>query len=75
MSEKVLVFGKDTWPYTTAAREAIAKQGKEVEYLNVQKDKGKLKSMLEYTNGVRKVPAIVEQGRVTIGFDGGSWGV
>ena len=75
MSEKVLVFGKDTWPYTTEAREAFAKQGKEVEYLDVHGDDDALKSMLEYTNGVRKVPIIVEQGKVTIGFNGGSWGV
>jgi hypothetical protein len=31
--------------------------------------------MLEHSNGVRKVPVIVEAGEVTIGFDGGSWGV
>ncbi len=75
MSEKVLVFGKDTWPYTTEAREAFAKQGKEVEYLDVHGDGDALKSMLEYTKGAREVPTIVEQGKVTIGFNGGSWGV
>jgi len=31
-----------------------------------------LKSMLVYTHGEREVPVIVEEGRVTIGFAGGS---
>jgi hypothetical protein len=31
--------------------------------------------MLKHSNGVRKVPVIVEAGEVIIGFDGGSWGV
>lgn len=43
-----------------------------MEYLDVHGDADALKSMLEYTDGVRKVPIIVEQGKVTIGFNGGS---
>jgi hypothetical protein len=31
--------------------------------------------MLKYSEGVRKVPVIVDQGNVTIGFNGGTWGV
>jgi arsenate reductase-like glutaredoxin family protein len=31
--------------------------------------------MLKYSKGVRKVPVIVDQGNVTIGFNGGTWGV
>jgi len=26
--------------------------------------------MLEYSNGIRKVPVIIEKGKVTIGFGG-----
>ena len=75
MVEKILIFGKDTWPHTTEAREAFAKQTGEVEYFNVLADKDKLDTMLKYSNGKRKVPVIVEKGRVTIGFNGRSWGV
>lgn len=75
MSEKVLIFGKDAWPYTRAAREAYAKKETEVDYLNVVSDPDQLDAMLKHTNGVREVPVIVEQGKVTIGFDGGTWGV
>ena len=75
MSEKVLIFGKDAWPYTRAAREAYAKKHKKVEYLNVISDPDQLDRMLKHSKGARQVPVIVEAGKVTIGFDGGTWGV
>ena len=75
MAEKILIFGKDTWPFTTAAREAYLKTGKDFDYISVISDSGKLDSMLKYSNGVRKIPIIVEKGKVTIGFDGKTWGV
>ena len=75
MADTVLIFGKNTWPYTTAAREAFVKKGKEVEYFDVLSNADKLNTMLKYSDGTRKVPVIVEQGNVTIGFNGRSWGV
>jgi len=44
--------------------------GKEFDYFNVKSDTNNFDSMLKYTNGVRKIPVIVEQGKVKIGFDG-----
>ncbi len=75
MADKILIFGKDTWPYTNQAREAFAKQGREVEYYDVRQDADKMDSMLKYSDGTRKVPVIVDQDNVTIGFNGGTWGV
>lgn len=75
MTEKVLIFGKDAWPYTRAAREAYAKQNKEVDYLNVVSDSDQLDAMLKHSKGKRQVPVIVAAGKVTIGFDGGTWDV
>ena len=75
MSEKVLIFGKNAWPYTRAAREAYAKTEKEVDYTDVVTNPDKLDAMLKHSKGVREVPVIVEEGKVTIGFDGGTWGV
>ena len=75
MEEKVLIFGKNTWPFTTAAREAYIKNGKDVEYIDVLSDAGKLDTMLKYSDGIRKVPIIVDRGEVTIGFKGEAWGV
>ena len=75
VSEKILIYGKDTWPYTTAAREACVKKGREVEYCDVRFDDDKMKTMLKYSDGARRVPVIVDQGKVTIGFNGKTWGV
>ena len=72
---KILLFGKDAWPYTQAAREAFAKEGRQVDYYNVVKEPKTLDTMLKHSKGVRKVPVIVEGETVTIGFDGGAWGI
>ena len=75
MTDKILIYGKDTWPYTNQAREAYEKKGLDVQYFNVKSDADQLKTMLKYSDGVRKVPVIVDQNNVTIGFNGGTWGV
>jgi glutaredoxin 3 len=48
------------------------KEGKDVEYFDVLSDADKLDTMLKYSDGKRKVPVIIDQGKVTIGFDGRS---
>jgi glutaredoxin 3 len=70
MPEKIIIYGKNTCPFTTAAREAYTKKGKDVEYHDVLADENKLNEMLKYSDGSRKVPVIVEQGEVIIGFNG-----
>ena len=75
MPDKILIFGKDAWPYTRAARAAFAKEGRQVEYFNVVEVVGYLETMLKHSNGTRKVPVIVEGETVTIGFEGDTWGV
>ena len=75
MSDKILLFGKDAWPYTRAAREAFAKEGRRVDYYNVIKEPKYLNAMLTYSKGARKVPVIVEGETVSIGFDGGTWAI
>jgi glutaredoxin len=67
----VLIFGKDTCPYTNAARDHYRAQGAAVEYFNVKKNAADLERMLGYSRGERRVPVIVEDGgKVTIGFGG-----
>jgi glutaredoxin 3 len=66
----VLIFGKDTCPYTTAARDHYTGLGVPVDYRNVKKNRADLDRMLEYSKGKREVPVIVETGKVTIGFGG-----
>ncbi len=75
MADKILIYGKDTWPHTIAAREANEKEGREFDYFDVRFDADRMDAMLKYSKGVRKVPIIVDQGKVTIGFKGETWGV
>ena len=65
----VVIYGKDSCPYTADAREHYGSRG-EVQYVNVKKDAAALRRMLELTEGQRRVPVIVEDGVVTIGFGG-----
>ena len=65
----VVIYGKDSCPYTADAREHYGRLG-EMQYLNVKKDAAALQRLLELTNGKRLVPVIVEDGKVTIGFGG-----
>jgi glutaredoxin len=67
----VRIYGKDTCPYTQAARDDYARRGVAFEYVNVKKNQAELERMLALTAGRRAVPVIVdEQGQVTIGFGG-----
>ena len=75
MSDKTLIYGKDAWPYTRAAREAYAREGRQFDYYNVIQEPDHLETMLQYSKGARKVPVIVEGENVTIGFEGKAWGL
>ncbi len=67
----VTIFGKDSCPYTQAARDDYARRGVPFEYVNVKKNPAELTRMLSYSSGRRSVPVIVDdEGRVTIGFGG-----
>jgi len=68
----IYIFGKDTWPYTLAAREDHVRRRVEFEYVNVKKDRASLDRMLAVTRGRRDVPVILDGDEVTIGF-GGTW--
>lgn len=70
MAEKVQIYGKESCPYTTAARDDYAGRGVEVEYFDVKKQPSAMTRFLELSGGERRVPLIVERGRVTVGFGG-----
>jgi len=69
MKGKVIIYGKAGWPFTDKARSVY---GDQAEYIDVKADAQKLEDMLKLSGGVRKVPVIVEEGSVNIGF-GGAW--
>jgi glutaredoxin len=66
----VLIFGKDGCPYTQNARDHYAGRNIPFEYLNVKKSAADLQRMLTYSGGARRVPVIVDNEKVTIGFGG-----
>ena len=66
----VLIFGKEHCPYTAAALDDFAGRDVDVEYVDVKASRAAMDQMLGYSNGVRRVPVIVEDGKVTIGFGG-----
>jgi glutaredoxin len=70
MPGDVTIYGKDTCPYTRAAREDYAARGVRVSYFNVKQDPEAMRRFLELSGGDRRVPLIVEGGRVSIGFGG-----
>ncbi len=48
----------------------FGKRGIGFEYHDVRKDAAAMRRFLEYSLGDRRVPLIVEDGRVTVGFGG-----
>lgn len=66
----VLIFGKENCPYTAAARADYERRDIQVEYFDVKKNRSEMDRMLGYSGGHRRVPVIVEDGKVTIGFGG-----
>jgi glutaredoxin 3 len=40
------------------------------DYINVLEDDAGLERMMQLTNGRRKIPVIVQDGKVTVGFGG-----
>lgn len=70
MARLVEIYGKDTCPYTTAARQDYAARGFEVRYVDVKRDATGMRRFLELSGGDRRVPLVLEGGRVSIGFGG-----
>jgi glutaredoxin 3 len=66
----VTIFGKDSCPYTRAAREDYTERGVAFEYVNVKTNADGMRRMLEHTGGRRDVPVIVDADEVTIGYGG-----
>jgi glutaredoxin len=66
----VQIFGKSDCPYTSAARRDFQKRGVAVEYFDVEEDAAAMRRFLALAKDDRRVPLILEEGRVTQGFGG-----
>lgn len=65
MSLKVMIYGTVGLPYIKKAREAY---GEKAVFIDVESDLSKLREMLNYSDGSKQIPVIVEGDKVTIGF-------
>ena len=70
MDSTVLIYGKNSCPYTQAARREFSKKNVSVEYKDVLEDDAYMTEMLKYSKGKRLVPVIVEGEKITVGFGG-----
>ncbi len=67
MDKEIIIYGKAGCPFTNKALSAF---GGKAKYIDVGSDVSKLQEMLNFSDGVRKVPVIVDGSKVTIGFGG-----
>ncbi|MGE5576746.1 MAG: Uxx-star family glutaredoxin-like (seleno)protein [Syntrophothermus sp.] len=72
---KVQIYGKKDCPYTQAAMEYYATHDFGIEYFDVERDEEAYNHMLELSGGRAEVPVILENERVTVGFNDGTSGV
>jgi glutaredoxin 3 len=70
LGEMAQIYGKAGCPYTDAARRDLEGRSVPFEYFDVKKDPAAMERFLELSGGERRVPLIVERGRVGIGFGG-----
>jgi len=65
---EILIYGKPTCPHTKRALNAYP----DAKFMDVLLTQENMDAMLKYSNGQRRVPIIVEEGKATIGYKGGS---
>lgn len=70
MAGPVEIFGKEGCGFTRAAREEYAARGVAVTYHDVRRDAAAMARFLELSGGERRVPLVLDGGRVTIGWGG-----
>ncbi len=63
-----IIYGKSTCPHTRRALDA----NPDATFIDVLMSPDGLKRMIELSNGQRRIPVIVRDGEVSIGFNRGS---
>lgn len=66
----VTIFTKPGCPYCAAAKADLQRRGVPYTEYNVKADSEALRRMLELNGGRRHVPTILQDGQVTVGFNG-----
>ena len=66
----VTIYTKPGCPYCAAAKDDFQRRGVKYDEHNVKADAAALRRMLDQNGGQRRVPTIVQGGKVTVGFNG-----
>ncbi len=69
---KVRIYTKVGCPHCAAAKDDLKRRGVAYEEIDVHTVPGAAEEALKLANGRKIVPIIVEHGKVTLGFEGGS---
>ena len=72
MRPRATLYVKDGCPHCDAKRRELRDRGVEVVEVSVTTNPEVTPELLKLTRGVRRVPVIVEGGRIAIAPDGGS---
>lgn len=65
---KTIIYGKPTCPHTKRALDAYP----DAEFVDVLMSSDALETMLALSEGVRRIPVIDQDGKITIGYNRGS---
>lgn len=68
MADILKIYGKPTCPHTLRALDAHP----HALFVDVLENQSNMDEMLIYSEGRRRVPVIVQDGKATVGFNGGS---
>ncbi len=68
---EITIYTKPGCPYCAAAKRHFDQKGFSYKEVNTAGDPAALREMLGLNGGRRRVPTIVEDGSVTVGFEGG----
>ena len=67
---QVEIFTKPGCPYCAGAKDDFRSRGTDFVEHNVKASRDALRRMVELNGGLRRVPTIVQDGEVTVGFHG-----
>lgn len=66
----VKIYTKEGCPYCSNAIKLLKERGVDFEEINLTREKDRIGEIISLTGG-RKVPVLVEDGNVEVGFQGG----
>ncbi len=65
---EILIYGKPTCPHTRRALDAHP----DAKFIDVLMNPSDMEEMLKLSEGRRRIPVVVKNGQVTVGYNGGS---